>query len=92
MNYEVIEALGQIIREKNVDRDVVWDTVKTGLIAAVKKRFSTGDDNVEVRIDEDLGTIEMAAIWDVVEEVEDPETQINLESALDINPEAEVGS
>jgi len=92
MNYEVIEALGQIIREKNVDRDVVWDTVKNGLIAAVKKRFSTGDDNVEVRIDEDLGTIEMAAIWDVVEEVEDPETQINLESALDINPEAEVGS
>mgnify|MGYP001270585777 CR=1 FL=1 len=92
MNYEVIEALGQIIREKNVDRDVVWDTVKTGLIAAVKKRFSTGDDNVEVRIDEDLGTIEMAAIWDVVEEVEDPETQINLESALDINPEAEVGA
>lgn len=92
MNYEVIEALGQIIREKNVDRDVVWDTVKTGLIAAVKKRFSTGDDNVEVRIDEDLGTIEMAAIWDVVEEVEDPETQIDLESALDINPEAEVGA
>ena len=36
MNYEVIEALGQIIREKNVDRDVVWDTVKNGLIAAVK--------------------------------------------------------
>ncbi len=91
MNYEVIEALGQIIREKNVERDVVWDTVKTGLITAAKKRFGTGDDNVEVRIDEKLGTIEMAAVWDVVDEVEDPETQINLESALDISPEAEVG-
>ncbi len=91
MNYEVIEALGQIIREKNVQRDVVWDTVKTGLITAAKKRFGTGDDNVEVRIDEKLGTIEMAAIWNVVDEVEDPETQINLETALDISPEAEVG-
>ena len=91
MNYEVIEALGQIIREKNVERDVVWDTVKTGLITAAKKRFGTGDDNVEVRIDEKLGTIEMAAVWDVVDEVEDPETQINLETALDISPEAEVG-
>ena len=91
MNYEVIEALAQIIREKNVDREVVWDTVKTGLITAAKKRFGTGDDNVEVRIDEKLGTIDMAAVWEVVDEVEDPETQITLETALDIDPEAELG-
>ncbi len=91
MNYEVIEALAQIIREKNVDREVVWDTVKTGLVTAAKKRFGTGDDNVEVRVDEKLGTIEMAAVWDVVDEVEDPETQITLDTALDMDPEAEVG-
>ncbi len=91
MNYEVIEALAQIIREKNVEREVVWDTVKTGLVTAAKKRFGTGDDNVDVRVDEKLGTIEMSAVWDVVEEVEDPETQITLDAALNINPEAEVG-
>ncbi len=91
MNYEVIEALAQIIREKNVEREVVWDTVKTGLVTAAKKRFGTGDDNVDVRVDEKLGTIEMSAVWDVVEEVEDPETQITLDTALNINPEAEVG-
>lgn len=92
MNYEVIEALAQIIREKNVEREVVWDTVKTGLVTAAKKRFGTGDDNVDVRVDEKLGTIEMSAVWDVVEEVEDPETQITLDAALNINPEAEVGA
>ena len=91
MNYEVIEALAQIIREKNVEREVVWDTVKTGLITAAKKRFGTGDDNVDVRIDEQLGTIEMAAVWEVVDEVEDPETQISLVTAKGMDPEAEVG-
>ena len=91
MNYEVIEALAQIIREKNVERDVVWDTVKTGLITAAKKRFGTGDDNVDVRIDEKLGTIEMAAVWEVVDEVEDPETQISLVTAKGMDPEAEIG-
>ena len=91
MNYEVIEALAQIIREKNVEREVVWDTVKTGLITAAKKRFGTGDDNVEVQIDEKLGTIEMAAVWEVVDEVEDPETQVSLENAQGIDPEAELG-
>ncbi len=91
MNYEVIEALAQIIREKNVEREVVWDTVKTGLITAAKKRFGTGDDNVDVRIDEKLGTIEMAAVWEVVDEVEDPETQISLLTAKGMDPEAEIG-
>ncbi len=91
MNYEVIEALAQIIREKNVEREVVWDTVKTGLITAAKKRFGTGDDNVDVRIDEKLGTIEMAAVWEVVDEVEDPETQISLVTAKGMDPEAEIG-
>lgn len=91
MNYEVIEALAQIIREKNVEREVVWDTVKTGLITAAKKRFGTGDENVEVRIDEKLGTIEMAAVWEVVDDVEDPETQVSLETAQGIDPEAELG-
>ena len=91
MNYEVIEALAQIIREKNVEREVVWDTVKTGLITAAKKRFGTGDDNVDVRIDEQLGTIEMAAVWEVVDEVEDPETQISLVTAKGMDPEAEIG-
>ena len=91
MNYEVIEALAQIIREKNVEREVVWDTVKTGLITAAKKRFGTGDENVDVRIDEQLGTIEMAAVWEVVDEVEDPETQISLVTAKGMDPEAEIG-
>ena len=91
MNYEVIEALAQIIREKNVEREVVWDTVKTGLITAAKKRFGTGDENVDVRIDEKLGTIEMAAVWEVVDEVEDPETQISLVTAKGMDPEAEIG-
>tara|TARA_B100000029_G_scaffold516253_1_gene627995 strand:+ start:3275 stop:4540 length:1266 start_codon:yes stop_codon:yes gene_type:complete len=91
MNYEVIEALGQIIREKNIPRELVWDTIKSGLVAAVKKRYGTGDDNVRIHIDETLGTIEMAAIWNVVGEVEDTETEIDLEAALALKPDTQVG-
>ena len=36
MNYGIIEALGQIIREKNIDKDLIWETLKTGLVAAAK--------------------------------------------------------
>lgn len=90
MNYEVVEALGQIIREKNVDRDIIWETLKSGLIAAAKKRFGTGD-NLDVRIDEKSGTIEMVAIRTVVEEVEDPELELSLAEALEIDPSVSPG-
>ena len=90
MNYEVVEALGQIIREKNVDRDIIWETLKSGLIAAAKKRFVTGD-NIDVRIDEKSGTIEIVAIRTVVEEVEDPELELSLEEALEIDPSVSAG-
>ena len=74
MNYEVLEALGQITREKNIDKELIWETLTSGLIAAAKKRFETGD-NLDVRIDEKSGTLQIVAIWDVVKEIEDPETQ-----------------
>lgn len=90
MNHEVFEALGQIIREKHVDREIVLDTLKSGLIAAAKKRFGTGD-NLEVRIDEKNGSMEIIAIRSVVDEVVLPETEINLSEARKINPSVQIG-
>ena len=40
MNYELLEALNQIAREKNVDREVVIETVMAGLLQAARRRLS----------------------------------------------------
>ena len=39
MNYEVVEALGQIAREKNVDKQLVIETLEAGLQSAAKKKY-----------------------------------------------------
>ncbi|MEE2753665.1 MAG: transcription termination factor NusA [Candidatus Latescibacterota bacterium] len=92
MNYEVLEALRQIAQEKNVSRDLVLETLEIGLISAAKKRFNTGD-NVEVTVDSEEGAISVFAEKDVVVDggMEDPGLEIELEQALEINPEAKVG-
>lgn len=90
MNYEVVEALGQIMREKNIERDLVWDTLKMGLVAAARKRFEVGE-RIVVTIDEDTGQMEMTSYMDVVAEIEDPENEITLEDARKINPDVNVG-
>ena len=92
MNYEVLEALGQIAQEKNVNRELVIETLEIGLLSAAKKRFGMSD-NVEVQIDSASGSIQIFANKEVVEDgaVEEPGLQIGLSAAHEIAPKARVG-
>jgi len=88
--YDILEAIGQIARDKNVNREMVVETIKAGLLSAAKKRFGNAD-NIRVNIDLNTGAIIMDAEWDVVEDVIDPTHEITLENARAINPKVRVG-
>lgn len=92
MNYEVLEALRQIAQEKNVNRELVIETLEQGLISAAKRRFGTGD-NVEVNIDHDSGEIAVEAVKEIVadDEVEDAGLQVGLTQARETDAMANVG-
>lgn len=92
MNYEVLEALRQIAQEKNVNRDLVIETLEMGLISAAKRRFGTGD-NVAVNIDHDSGEIAVEAVMEIVAdgEVEDEGLQVGLTQARKTDANAKVG-
>ena len=92
MNYEVLEALRQIAQEKNVNRDLVIETLEMGLISAAKRRFGTGD-NVEVNIDHTSGEIAVEAIKEIVadDEVENEGLQVGLTHACKTDANAKVG-
>ena len=88
--YDILEAINQIAREKNVDRELVIETIRAGLLSAAKKRFGSSD-HVTVDINTTMGTIEMYAEWSVVDQVEDPTIELSLEEAQEIDPGAEIG-
>lgn len=88
--YDILEAVSQIAREKNVDRELVLDTIKAGLLSAAKKRFGSSD-HVTVNINVNTGMIDMFAEWMVVDQVEDPTIELNLEDAREIDSRAKVG-
>ncbi|MCK4546272.1 MAG: transcription termination/antitermination protein NusA [Candidatus Eisenbacteria sp.] len=90
MNYEIIEALGRIAREKNVDREIVLETLKAGLISAARKKYGSAA-NVEVRIDDEEGELEVSLIRNIVEEVTDPVIEISLGEAEECDERAVVG-
>ncbi|HPU85742.1 MAG TPA: transcription termination factor NusA [Candidatus Latescibacteria bacterium] len=87
---DVLEALRQVAREKNVTMDLVIDTLEEGLLSAAKKKFGLSD-NIDVEVDQNTGEIVIWAHKAVVEKVEDPAIEISLADAKKIDPEAAIG-
>jgi len=90
VNYNIIEALGQIAREKSVDRKLLIETLEQGLLSAARKKFGLGA-QVGVRFDEVRGGIEMWLTKSVAETVADSALEMTLREALVIDPGAQVG-
>src|SRR6516162_10573126 len=80
MNYEILDALSQITREKSVDRALLIETLEAGLASAVRKKHGATAD-VEVRFSNETGAITMVLRRHVVETVEDPSLQLDVAQA-----------
>ncbi|MGE5174763.1 MAG: transcription termination factor NusA [Hyphomicrobiales bacterium] len=90
MNYELMDAMAQIAREKSVDKAILIETLVAGLQSAGKKRFGA-EANVEVKFDEQSGRIVMTLKRMVAEEADDLEREVDLAEALTIDPDAKIG-
>jgi N utilization substance protein A len=90
MNSDILEALQQIIKEKNIEMDYLIATLESSLLSAAKKKFGMGD-NLIVKVDLKTGEIRMAITKKVVETVADPNTEISLEMARKTESKAKLG-
>ena len=90
MSLELKKSIDHISKERRIDRDVLVDTLEEAVRAAVNKKFHNKLD-IEVNFNEETGDIEAHQFKVVVEEVEDPNTEISLEEAraIDANVQLE---
>lgn len=91
MDYNIVEALQAVTREKNVESSTLIESLVVGLQSAAKKKVGLNAD-IHVDVDLDTGEIEIVQRKSVVERVADHESQISLEDArLEYGNEIEVG-
>jgi N utilization substance protein A len=90
MNYELMEAMAQIAREKSVDKAILIETLEAGLLSAGRKRFGPSA-NIEVRFDDSSGKILMRLKRTVVEDADDLGLEVDLAEARGIDPDMEIG-
>ena len=89
-NRELIDALNQIEKEKDISKEILLEALESSLVAACKNHFGKAD-NIKVIIDRETGEVNVYAMKEVVEEVTDPITQINLEQAKVIEMGSDLG-
>lgn len=77
---ELLEALLILEQEKNIPKETLLDAIENSLITACKSHFGKSD-NIKVQIDPQTCEYHVYQEKVVVEEVEDPITQISLANA-----------
>ncbi len=91
MNAEFFEAIADIEKEKGIPRQYMFDKINQAMLTAFRRDNPECGDNVEVILDEQKKQIDMVVHKTAVEEVEDPDTEIILDSARKINKKAKAG-
>ncbi len=90
MRSEIVEAVNQIAKEKRIDKDEIRDILEEIFLTLIKRKYGEAD-HFDVIVNMDRGDVEIYVEKEVVEEVEDPNTQISLKDARKIDPDIEIG-
>ena len=88
----LFEACEELERERGISKDVLISSLCDAMVAAYKKHMHIKEaTNIEAILDEQSGEIGVFRTKLVVDNVEDPDTQITLADAKEIAEDVEVG-
>ena len=90
MNEEFILALDELEKDKNIDKEVILEALEKALIKSYQKNYDNAE-NVDVVVDKETGDIEVFALREVVDEVNNNINEISLKEANEINKELGLG-
>lgn len=86
---EFIDAIRQLIAEKGISENLLFETIEDALVAAYKKNFAKShakEQNVKVTVNRETGETHVYSLKEVVEEVYDDVIEISLEDAKEVSP------
>jgi N utilization substance protein A len=86
MNRELVTGLAQLSAEKGLPKEVVSD-----IIARAIKRAYGDEEHIDVKVDVQTGAFRVYLLKTVVDKVEDPKLQVQMDVAKKIKPDVQLG-
>lgn len=90
MSAGLADAIRAVVQDKGITEDLLIKVIEEFLLAAYKRKYGHAD-NAVVQFTDDGNEVTLYAQKMIVEEVEDPISEIALSEALELNEECEVG-
>ncbi len=87
---ELLQIAELVAREKSIDKDIVLEAMEEAIQKAARSKYGA-ENEIRAQIDKANGDIRLFRVLEVVEEVEEPATQISIEDAREDKPDAVVG-
>lgn len=93
MKTEFALAFNEITERFGLSRDTVMEALEAAMVSAYRRSVNASTAQaIEARIRSDTGEVEIFAEKEVVDEVENPLTEVTLEDARQDDPQAELGA
>ncbi len=86
MSLNLSHILDQVGKDKGIDKSILIDALESAMLKAAEKRFGPNK-VIEAHYQEEAGEIELFLFKAVVEDVKNPDTEISLKDALELDPE-----
>lgn len=91
MNEQLKQALDQIADEKGIPPEEILAMIEASLAAAFRKDYGNRDQNIVVEFDPENLSAKVFDVKTVVELVEDPQKEVDVESAQSLQEGAKLG-
>lgn len=90
MSQEILSVLEYMEKEKGIPREDMISAISNAIRSAATKGVAAGQE-LRIEINPKNGALKAWSILEVVDSVGDTSTQVHIEKARQLNPEAEVG-
>src|SRR5574340_367922 len=92
MKNEFTLAFNEVIEEKQLPKDVILKALESAMVSAYRRAVNASNaQHVESTVDIETGKVTIFAEKEVVESVLEETTEVTLEDARKVNPEAQLG-
>ncbi len=85
-------AFNEVLEEKQLSKDIILGAIESAMVSAYRRAVNASTaQHVEAKVDPETGKVTIFAEKEVVEQVQEDKTEVTLEEARQVNPEAQLG-
>jgi N utilization substance protein A len=85
-------AFNEVLEEKQLSKDIILGAIESAMVSAYRRAVNASTaQHVEAKVDPDTGKVLIYAEKEVVEDVQEQKTEVTLEDARRVDPNAQLG-